>query len=1058
MMKNHNPIFKVLSGLLFLCCFTPVFSQEDSTIVQTPGKETEKNIVLITVKGHVRDAATKLPVLGAKVQNKDQRYSAITDENGSFSIQIPEYINQLYLSGPDYPLVIIPLQGNTNIEAVLYPSQFREYYEPQTSLYSKITVTPRNISALTIDSEIQSLLGGDMSVITHSGTPGIGTSMFIRGFNSLNAGSQPLIMVDGVIFDNQYDRTSVHEGFVLNPLANISADDIEGISVIKDGTSFFGSKGGNGILAIQTKRGRDMATRITASSMFGYNERPQTIPLFNATQFRVYVSDMAKSLVPDPSYLSALPFLNDNPSYFDYKRYHNDNDWSNNVYRNSSTHSYNVGVSGGDNVALYHLSMGYANAQSTLKANDFSRFNARFNSDIDLTSKFKFSFDLSYSQTDRNLRNDGFSEVSNAIISPSALALIKAPFLIPYEYSNTATITTDLSDEDFLDITNPVAIIDWGIGKNSQNYLSLSLRPSYRFNNALTLSGLFNYSMHSLFESFFRPDKGVATIELPEVEGESRNYVQGQNAKQISISSYLYLNWEKQIAMHHIGVTGGLRFLTDSYKGEYGSGHNTSSDLDHNLNGSLSYRTTTGYDDAWRSLSWYVQANYSLYDKYLLSATATADASSRFGKDADLPEIGGVRWRIFPEVNAAWLVSSENFMANLPFVNMLKLRVGYGLSGNDNIPGAAARSYFGSIRYINQYTGKTLSNIGNTFLKPETVKKTNAGIDINLLHNRLSLSGSWYHNVTSDLLTLKQFNYISGMESYWTNDGKLQNNGFELSANLKALNLNYFQLEFGGSVSHYVNKILELPDGDYLTPVYGSEIITSVGKPAGLFYGYKTEGVFATTVEASEANLKVRNATGVGYTNFEAGDMHFVDLYEDGIIDEKDKTIIGDPNPDVTGTFNTRITYKKLSVNALFSFSYGNEVYNYVRSQLESGSNLYNQSAAMQNRWVSEGQQTLIPRSVYGDPMGNSRFSDRWIEDGSYLRFKTLTVAYEVPINWIFLSGFTVWASANNVWTYTKYLGSDPEFSISNSILYQGIDAGMLSQGKSYFVGLKLNL
>jgi TonB-linked SusC/RagA family outer membrane protein len=997
-----------------------------------------------SIKGVILDAATKSPLLGARVQSKDRKHSAMTDENGAFTIQVPDYLTQLYLSAPDYTPVEYPLQGKLEIDAGLY----------------RALPPLRNPAALSASEEIQTFLGGDIRVITHSGAPAIGASMFIRGYNSLNAGSQPLIVVDGVIFDNQYDRTSIHEGFTLNPLANISMDDIESIQVIKDGTSLYGSKGGNGVLLIQTKRGKDPVTQITFSALTGYNERPRTMPLLDAGQFRVYTSDLFKDVVSDPSRLAQYAFLNDNPAYYDYPRYHNNNDWSNDVYRNSYTQSYNIGVGGGDDVALYHLSMGYASANSTLKANDFTRFNARFNSDIDVTDKFSVSFDLAYSQTDRNLRNDGFSETYgyDDVTAPSILALIKAPIFIPYEYSNSGQITSGLSDVDFFGIANPVSILENGIGENSQTQLSLSIRPSYKFSQAWKLSGLFNYSLGNLFEKYFRPDAGVNAIDLTGQGDFSRNHVKAQNAKQISMTADLFVNWNKQYAMHAFDLTGGLRFLADSYKGEYGSGHNTANDLNHNLAESLFFRETTGYDDNWRSLSWYARAGYSLYEKYLLSADISADASSRFGIDADLLQMGGVRWGIFPAVNAAWLLSSENFMQSLPWVNLLKLRVGYGLSGNDNIPITGTQTYFSSLRYLDQYTGKTLANIGNTFLKPETVEKRSAGIDLSLLNHRLSLSVDLFQHVTSDLLTLKQFKYLAGMDTYWTNDGKLENKGYEISLNVKPLALRDFQWELGGSLTQYKNKIRELPDGDYITTLYGGEIKTSVGQPAGLFYGYKTAGVFSTTQEAAAADLKVLDNTGIGYLPFTAGDVHFADLFNDGIIDEKDKTIIGDPNPDFTGSFNTRIVYKKLSVSALFTFSYGNDIYNYVRSQLEAGYTFFNQSSALQNRWVSEGQQTDIPKISGGDLLGNRRFSDRWIEDGSYLRFKALTVAYEVPTNWIFLSGFTIWASANNLCTFSKYLGADPEFSISNSILYQGIDAGLLSQGRSYFIGLKLNL
>jgi len=1057
-MKKYSLIIKVMSGLFLLFYFAPLFAQETTkedslylpnNVIDVKLYISQSGVNSMTVKGYIRDAATQKPLLGAKVQSKDQKYSAMTDEKGAFTIQVPEYVNQLVLSAPDYTDVEYSLQGKQEIV---------------TSLYHAIPPL-RNPAALSADDDMQSLSGSGIRILTHSGAPAIGASMFIRGYNSLNAGSQPLIVVDGVIFDNQYDRSSIHNGYILNPLSNISVDDIESIQVLKDGTSLYGAKGGNGVLLITTKRGKDPVTKITASIMAGTNIRPQTTPLLNGDQFRVYISDMLKNAIADPAELAQFPFLNDDPSFYDYMRYHNNHNWTNDVYQNGLTQSYSVGVGGGDDVALYHLSMGYLSSNSTLKANDFSRFNMRFNTDIELSKKFRFSFDLSYSQTSRNLRDDGFTSTEGLITAPDALAMIKSPLLIPYEYSNTGNITTTLSNVDLLgpnyntsstSIANPVSIINNGKGTSAQNYLMIALRPTFKFNNNLKLSASFSYAFNSLFEQYFLPSEGVPNVIV--MDSITTNHAKGQNAKQVSLAGDLFLNWHKQYSIHVLDLTGGARFLSDSYQSAYGSGYNTASDLAFNLDGSLRFRNSNGADDQWRSFSWYANAGYSLYDKYLLSAVVSADASSRFGVDAALPKLAGVRWGIFPSANIAWLVSSENFMKALHFVNLLKLRAGYGLSGNDNVPFASATTNFSAVRYINQYTGLILTNIGNTSLKMETVRKQTAGLDLSMLNNRLSLSADWFHHTTSDLLTLKQFNSIAGLDSYWTNGGKLENRGYELSLNAKALVLKNFQWEIGGSVSHYKNKIVSLPDGDYTTSVLGGEILTSIGNPAGLFYGYKTDGVFSTSQEAMDANLKIVNYTGTGYLPFTAGDMHFVDRNKDGVIDEKDKTVIGDPNPDFTGSFNTRVSYRRLSLSALFTFSQGNDVYNYARSILEEGSAFYNQSSAMQNRWINEGQITSIPKALYGDPMGNSRFSDRWIEDGSYLRFKTLTLSYNVPVNSIFLSGFTIWASANNLWTLTNYLGPDPDFSNSNSILFQGVDAGLLSQGRSYFVGLKLNL
>ena len=259
-------------------------------------------------------------------------------------------------------------------------------------------------------------------------------------------------------------------------------------------------------------------------------------------------------------------------------------------------------------------------------------------------------------------------------------------------------------------------------------------------------------------------------------------------------------------------------------------------------------------------------------------------------------------------------------------------------------------------------------------------------------------------------------------------------------------------------------EVKKLPDGDYTTSIYGdNNILTAVGKPVGLFYGYQTAGVFADDNEARSAGkdgyLYMEDNAGQR-NNFVAGDVHFIDRNNDGIINDLDKTVIGDPNPDIYGNIFATVSFRDFTLTMGWNYSLGNDVYNYQRSILNSGSTFYNQQVAEVSHWRYEGQQTAFPRLAYGDPLGNNRFSDRWIEDGSYLRLKTLNLSYKVPVpgSWTWLQGLTIWAQAENLLTFTKYLGSDPEFSIGNGVLYQGIDCGNLAQGRSFSCGVKINL
>lgn len=332
------------------------------------------------------------------------------------------------------------------------------------------------------------------------------------------------------------------------------------------------------------------------------------------------------------------------------------------------------------------------------------------------------------------------------------------------------------------------------------------------------------------------------------------------------------------------------------------------------------------------------------------------------------------------------------------------------------------------------------------------------------------MSFDYYYHKTDNLLTLKSFTTpIGGINNYWSNGGELSNTGFEFTLSGKPVVTKDWRVEIGATVGHYKNKVTKLPNGSYTTSVYGdNNMLTSVGNPVAMFYGLQTEGVFSKDADAKAAHVNDDGTTDYLYMvdeagkkqAFAAGDMHFVDQNNDGVIDDNDKVVIGDPNPDIYGNIFASVNWKNLTLSLGFNYSLGNDVFNYQRMVLNSGSTFFNQQVAETGHWRYEGQQAELPRVVYGDPMGNNRFSDRWIEDGSYLRLKTLNVTYKisVPGSWTWLQGLSVWAEAQNLLTFTKYTGSDPEFSIGSSVYYQGIDCGNLAQGRSFVAGVKINL
>ena len=1034
--------------------------------------ETGKIDEMITVSGVVYDAATRTPLAGVRVvAHGNEKYASMTNEEGTYSFKVPKYVTLLDFIAPGYNLVQMASNESCR-EVYVYSEQFTRGYNADIRVTDVAEAGDFALStALTIDQEINTHLSGDIRSITRGGTPGMGAAMFIGGLNSLNANAQPLIVLDGVFLDQQYGRGALHEGHYNNVLSSISVSDIEKITVLKNATALYGTKGSNGVILIDTKRSTSMATRIEANVMAGIELMPSRPSMMNADQYRLYASELIGSTGTE---LTNFRFLTEDKNDYYYNMYHNDTNWDDYVYREALSQNYNISVQGGDEVADYNLSLGYTNAASTLDYNDFSRINLRFNTDIKLIGDLSTRFDVAYNFNTRNLRDDGIIEdfSKETILSPNFLALIKAPFLHPYQLDADGNPTEIVSDADNFasdfglnnSWANPVAINKYGDAKNKNrleySMFNISVAPRYDFSKNFYATSLFYYALSTNNQRAFVPMTGTPSFVIEGI-GTSNNSTSSFNARQESIFSDTKLNWSYSNKAHYLNLMGGFRYTQDSYISTEQEGHNTGNDKTPNISGSLNFSDVGGVDDIWRSLAYYATADYNYKYKYFLQGALSMEATSRFGKEVESGiKLAGVNWALFPSLQAAWLVSSEKFF-KWDFMNSLKLSAGYDASGNDDIALTASRTSLAANRFQNGSIGIVLNNIGNPSVQWETTHRYRAGLDMLMANNRIGLSLNVFKSFTDNLLTMKSLPEISGERYYWSNGGSLENMGFDVAANVKILNRKNWKWELGANVAAYKNVITALPDGDYTTTIYGANVLTAEGHPAGVFYGYKTAGVYATQEAAEKDGLKIVSKSGQP-TSFGAGDMIFVnhkDLPgEENVIDENDMVVIGDPNPDFYGNFYSNLSYKRFTLNMNFNYSYGNDIYNYQRSLLESGSTFFNQTTALNRRWIAEGQHTDIPKATYGDPMGNARFSDRWIEDGSYLRLRSVTLSYALPINSIFLQGITVWATANNLFTLTKYLGSDPEVWAGNSVLYQGIDRGLTAQGRSFLLGVKINL
>ena len=1073
-------------------------------------KVVEEKNKLVSVSGIVLDEVTKAPIAGVRVQTLgDHRYTAMTNEKGQFTIKLPDFASALYVEAPRYLSQQVAIRSNDEEQVVqvsLLSNRFKEMYANETEYTAANEFTVRG-GGVTVDNEIQSNLGADIRAINRSGVLDGGNALFIRGLNSINANAQPLVIVDGIEWDMQYNRAVLHQGRAFNMLANISPEDIESIKVLKNATALYGARGANGVILIETKRGHSMATRIDANISAGISLEPQQMSLMNATQYRNYATEMLGTIAalkkPENRDVT-FNFLNDDPKNYYYMMYHNDTDWQDEVYRTAITQNYNINVQGGDDVGMYNLSVGYVDAQNTIKNSGFDRLNVRFNTDISILEQLDAKFDMSFTRANNTLYDDGFSSDLGAgtVMSPTNLAMIKSPLVSPYQYNkHVGGFTHLLSEYDklfsplsqrlygndyYYSLGNPTSILENATGDNKnkvENMLfNVRIAPTYTFTEHLSLTTDFSYTLNRNSQRYYRPTEGIPPL-LIEGLGTVYTLTSSLFSKGTNVLSNTYLNWDNKYGAHTVAAIGGFRYNHFAYDGSDAKTQFRTSADDKNpyltADPSRGYSSLYGTNDIWRNLQWYASGDYNYANRYFATLSLLAEANSRFGANADgSVQAFGVPWAIFPSVQLGWVLTNEKWFPKSRALNYLRVNAGWDMSGNDDISNYAARTSFTSVRYNYNAIGMQMTNIGNDKIKWETTTKWNAGIEANMLNNRLSVGADFYYHNTKDLLTYKTFSTpVSGINQYWSNGGSLVNKGFEVMVSGKPVATRNLTLELGASVGHYSNEITSLPqrafaDGvktfngtDYCNSVYGeNNILVSVGSPIGVFYGYETKGVFATDAEAKNAGkegyLYMLNAAG-NKQNFTAGDVHFVDQNDDDCIDERDKVILGNPNPDFYGNIFAALNWKNFTLDMGFNFSVGNDVYNYQRSILNSGSNFYNQQVAEVGHWRYEGHAATLPKLAYGDPMGNNRFSDRWIEDGSYLRMKNLRMTYRIPVpeSWTsWLQSMSVWGEAQNVFTLTRYTGNDPEFSIGNSVMYQGIDCGNLAQSRAFVLGLRINL
>lgn len=1049
--------FRKALGLVVLLAAMQVTTAQQ----QAPTKDTAA-VVKSRVSGTIRDAATGKGITGARISLPNVSAS-ITDSSGNFTINVPAFFEDLLVSADGYDTKQVPLKGRMQIEVSLLEEGYSGFQDPLTSPLA--TAPMRNATSAssrlqlseewsrpmeTLDALLQGKVAG-LNSTRRSGTPGAGANLFLRGYNSLYGTNKPLVIVDGMIYDvNDYGQSIIANNYT-NPFALINVQDIDNVTVLKDAASIYGTKGANGAILITTSRAKQQATQIDFGAFTTYNQQPSLLPVMNADDYRVYLAGMLQSKGLSSTEINAMPFMNDdttgNPDYY---RYHNNTNWQNKVMNNSLTNNYFLRVTGGDNIATYALSVGYAKAEGTIRSTDMNRYNTRFNAAFNFSKRFTGSANLSFTYNEQNLRDQGISDKT----APLFLSLTKAPFMLDREVNDKGVTSPNLADTDILGKSNPAVLINNMQAFNKYYRFFGSFKFNYEISKSLNASTLFGVTYDKVRENVFIPRKGVADDTLSNAVADSRL---GTQVKRLfSFYTDSRLEFSKNIRRYHQFTSRlGLRYQHSDAEQDFALGFNSATDdLVSVQNGLNALRQIGGGIGEWNWMNTYFNAEYGFKNKLFLAFNAAADGSSRFGtqvKNGVL--INSNHFAVLPSASLAWLLSSENFMADSK-IDLFKLRLSWSMTGNDDIGNYSTRQTYTSQNLLGMQ-GLVRNGIPNPALQWETGEKFDAGVDVSAWNDRLTFTADLFHSKTRNMLVYENITGGAGFNTILTNNGAMQNTGVEATLGVRLINKKNLKWDISGNIATVRNMVNHVPGGRFFTEYAGATLLTQGDRPAGLFYGYISNGVYSTSADAANAGLKVKNADG-SYTAFGAGDIRFSDINGDKVIDENDRRVLGSPMPEYYGGFTNKLTYRRFQLEALFTFAGGHEVFNYMRYRLESASNTDNQLNSVINRWRAEGQVTNMPKATYGDPLGNNRFSNRWIEDGSYLRLRHASLSYALPLKGEFVRNATIYVTGTNLLTFTKYMGYDPEFSASPSLYGQGIDTGLDPLYRSATLGVKL--
>jgi len=987
----------------------------------------------VFVKGIVTRAADGLIISGASVVEKGTTNETTTDFEGKYQIKTRTDAVLVFSYLGMKPLeVTVGTQREINVRletdyvamdkviVIGYGSQRKSDVTGAVASvdFEKLKDQPIN----TINDAIKGRIAG-VEVYSNSGSPGGSVSVRVRGTSTIN-NADPLYVVDGV--------QTLDINF-LNP------NDVASIEVLKDASSqaIYGSRGANGVILISTKSGKkNSEPRIQIDAYKGIKQVLNHWETTTGPEWYKIQEELNKTRT-SPIDLSQV----------DSKV---NTDWFDEITRTASVEDYNISVSGGSEKLTYILGTGLYNEEGTVLGTDYDRLNVRLKTDYQVKRYFKIG---TQANIQSNKRHHSVTE-GNYHVGTINTAIKLEP-VIPV-WINKKKEEYDYSK--FTDYPNPVAQIEYDNHKTKQFRLLGNIFAEVQFLKDLKFKSSYGLNRTVTDTYDFTPVYYVSTNQRNDINTVFRGY-----------SKSAYQTWEntltyhKKMDKHHITTLVG--FTKEKNRTEWISGSKSnipSEDKDlWYLDAAADSDLVHGSASEYTLMSYLGRVNYAYDNKYLLTANFRADGSSRFSK--------GNRWGYFPSVALGWKLSEEDFLRDIKWLSILKLRMGWGQVGNQNIgiyPYQATMSGDAQYRYIfgvdeKVYQGYVVNAMKDRNINWETLESLNMGLDAALFNARLQVSLDWFNKDTKDMLLIIPVPYYYGYEKGPTvNVGKANNKGVELSLNWRDKAGQNFSYNIGLNASTYKNEMISLGKGKPITGgtyLSGHATRTEAGEPIGYFYGYKTDGVFQSQAEIDAHAIQ----QGSDNSGLQPGDMKFVDVNGDGIVNDDDRTKIGTPYPDFTYGINLGAQYKSWEISAFFQGSQGNDIFNAMKVHLY-GFDAANKHKDMLKSWSPENTHTNMPRLTGNDVNNTNRTSDRFVEDGSYIRLKNLMIAYNFPKQWlnkIKLNSAKIYFSAQNLLTLTNYSGADPEIGQISSTHYlsRGVDIGTYPQAKTFVMGVKIN-